>query len=411
MPLVISSATIFWLFWSNKSLFNNPFSNIAKRFNFSFRKKPSNQISKSNFYLDLTTGILDFDIIFNLFKYFLLTLGFLTSIFLIFTAFELWKFAGTIDGGVWILAKYLFYLLPFIYIQIAPSALMVAVLATFIIKSRQNEIVTWTSAGQSVYRLLLPCFILMLVIGGINFLLQEKVFPYANRTQDTLRGQLRGGGILAKKEGKIWSVNGKKIYSFELSAESQKNTQTIKNLTIYEFSEDETRIENIYKISEAVWDANKIKFSTVAEKIVLTGGKAEVQKIQGGELDDNINLFNNLSKKPNHLNISETKQQIENSQSDVERRNYEVAIEKKYSTLILPFVITLFTAPFALSLGRKGRVATVGYAIGIWLLFMGINSAFEQFGLNGIMSAKLAVWSPVLFFSMIGVFLISRVKT
>ena len=409
MPLVISSATIFWLFWANKSFLNNPFSNIAKRLN--FRKNSSNRVSKGNFYLDLTTGILDFDIVSNLIKYFLLTLGFLTSIFLIFTAFELWKFAGTIDGGVSLLGKYLFYLLPFIYIQIAPSALMVAILATFIIKSRQNEIVTWTSAGQSVYRLLLPCFMMMLVIGGLNFLMQEKVFPKANQTQDRLRGQIRGNGILAKKDGKMWSVNDKKIYSFEMSEDSTKNAQKIKNLTIYEFSDDKTRIASIYKIPEAVWDENKIKFSTVAEKIVWNNGKAEIQKIQGGELTDNINLFNNLSKKPTHLSISETKEQIANSQSDVERRNYEVAVEKKYTTLVLPFVITLFTAPFALSLGRKGRVATVGYAIGIWLLFMGINSAFEQFGLNGLMSAKIAVWSPILFFSMLGVFLISRVKT
>lgn len=411
IPLIISSATIFWLFRSNKSFLSTPFSNITKRFNFKLRKDAAIGISKRKFYLNLTTGILDFDIITNLLKYFLLTLGFLTSIFLIFTAFELWKFAGTIDGGVLLLAKYLFHLLPFIYIQIAPSALMVAILATFIIKSRQNEIVTWTSAGQSVYRLLLPCFILMLTIGGLNFLMQEKVLPKANQTQDNLRGQIRSNGIFTKKDGKLWSANNKKIYSFEMSEESTQNAQKIKNLTVYEFSEDESRIAIIYKIPEAVWDANKIKFETASEKIVWNNGKAEIQKVGSGELTDNINLFNNLSKKPTHLNIGETRRQIQNSQSDIERRNYEVAIEKKYSTLILPFVITLFTAPFALSLGRKGRVATVGYAIGIWLLFMGINSAFEQFGLNGVMSAKIAVWSPILFFSMIGVFLISKVRT
>ena len=354
---------------------------------------------------------MDFDIVVNLVKYFLLTLGFLTSIFLIFTAFELWKYAGTIDGGVLLLSKYLFYLLPFIYIQIAPSALMVAILATFIIKSRQNEIVTWTSAGQSVYRLLLPCFVMMIFIGGLNFLLQEKVFPQANRKQDNLRGQIRSNGILTKKDGKVWSTEDGKIFSFETGENQTQNSQKLNNLMIYEFSEDESKITTIYKIPEAVFASGKITFSVEAEKVVWKNGKAEVEQIQNGELTYNTAFFNNLSGKPNHLNVTETKQQIENSRSDVERRNFEVAVEKKYTTLILPFVITLFTAPFALSLGRKGRVATVGYAIGIWLLFMGINSAFEQFGVNGVMSAKIAVWSPIVFFSMLGVFLISRVKT
>ncbi|MBP9110919.1 MAG: LptF/LptG family permease, partial [Pyrinomonadaceae bacterium] len=121
------------------------------------------KLPSSNLFVDLTTGLRDFDLLRDLFKNFALTLFFLISIFVIFTAFELWKFAGTIDGGVWLLVKYLIYLTPFMYLQIAPSAAMIATLATFTIKSRQNEIVTWISAGQSVYRLLLPCFLVMLL--------------------------------------------------------------------------------------------------------------------------------------------------------------------------------------------------------------------------------------------------------
>ena len=99
------------------------------------------------------------------------------------------------------------------------------------------------------------------------------------------------------------------------------------------------------------------------------------------------------------------------SESESERRSFAVAFEKKYTTLFLPFVITLFTAPFALSLSRKGRVVTVGYAVGVWLMFMGVVSTFEQFGLNGYLAPMFAVWSPLFLFSIIGVFLLSRVRT
>jgi lipopolysaccharide export LptBFGC system permease protein LptF len=74
-------------------------------------------------------------------------------------------------------------------------------------------------------------------------------------------------------------------------------------------------------------------------------------------------------------------------------------------------VITLFTAPFALSLSRKGRVVTVGYAVGVWLLYMGVTITFEQFGLNGFLPPRFAVWSPLFIFSIIGVLLISKVRT
>jgi len=410
LPLVLSSVTIIWLFVSSRANVGKSLFDVKKYFNFSVRKKV-HSISKGSFYIDLTTGILDFDIISNLVKYFLLTLGFLTSIFIIFTAFELWKFAGTIENGVTLLTKYLFFLLPFIYIQIAPSALMVSILATFIIKSRQNEIVTWTSAGQSVYRLLFPCFVLMLLMGFVNWGIQEKLLPGANQIQDSLRSQIRSSGILANKDGKLWVANDERIYSFEKAEDSSKDSQKVKNLTVYEFSDVDSRLTGVYKAPEAVWEIDKIKFAEKSEKIIWNNGKAEYLDFSGRELAEKSNLFINLYKKPNHLDSSETKEQIQISQSELEKRNYEVALEKKYTTLFLPFVITLFTAPFALSLSRKGRVVTVGYAIGIWLLFMGITSAFEQFGLNGVIAARIAIWSPLLIFSMIGVLLLSKVKT
>jgi lipopolysaccharide export LptBFGC system permease protein LptF len=79
--------------------------------------------------------------------------------------------------------------------------------------------------------------------------------------------------------------------------------------------------------------------------------------------------------------------------------------------LVLPFVIALFTAPFALSLNRKGKAATVGYAVGLWLVFMAATSVFEQFGLNGMLPASVAVWAPLSLFGMLGVYQLSRVRT
>ncbi len=118
-----------------------------------------------------------------------------------------------------------------------------------------------------------------------------------------------------------------------------------------------------------------------------------------------------MSEKPSHLSTKATKAQIENSESESEQRIYEVALEKKSTTPFLPFVITLFTAPFALSLSRKGKVITIGYAVAVWLLFMGVTSTFEQFGLNGFVSPKIAVWSPVILFAIIGAYLMSKIRT
>jgi LPS export ABC transporter permease LptG len=409
LPIIVSFAAIVWFSVSNRLFRRTFFEYFKKYFDLNFAGK-RNILGKSNFYIDLTTGIRDFDIILNLLKYFFLTLAFLTSIYLIFTTFELWKFAGAAPNGVSLLIKYLLYLVPFIYVQLAPSAVMIATLATFVIKSRQNEIVTWTAAGQSVYRLLFPCFALMIFIGILNWGVQEYIAPKSNQVQDSVRTQIRNRGVLEKKEGKYWVANQNRIYSFGTVEKEADSNQKVTNLTIYDFSNDGQKLSTIYKTPSAVWQADKIVLSET-EKTILKDQTLETQSVMNIELPESQNPFNNLNQKPSHLNSRETKYQMDAAESETEHRNLEVALQKKYSTPFLPFLITLFTAPFALSLNRKGKVLTIGYAVAVWLVFMGLSNVFEQTGLNGNLPPKFAVWTPIFLFSVIGIYLLTRVKT
>ena len=141
----------------------------------------------------------------------------------------------------------------------------------------------------------------------------------------------------------------------------------------------------------------------------LFGKKIRLQQLEisESELPVNFDIFNNLNEKPNHLNSSETKNKIQNTSADFEQRRFEVALQKKYSTPILPLIILLFTAPFALSLDKSNRVITVGYAVVFWLLYLGIGNTFEQFGLSGVISPEMAIWSPLAFFSRLSDYICS----
>ena len=427
IPIGLSLVAILWFNFSGRLSIMNSIRDRVHEFvsgiDFGFVKR-----RRANVLVDFTTGIRDFDLVLSILKYYFLTLTFLAAVFVIFTAFELWKFAGTIDGGIILLLKYLFYLTPFIYIQLAPSAAMIATLATYVIKSRQNEIITWTSAGQSVYRLLLPCLLLMIVFGLINWQVQERLAPAANQRQDALRSEIRSRGNTVKKAGRFWVANDKRIYAFELESEpgsdkrSGSDNETgsgrdcsslcaVRNLTIFEFDFTGGRLQTLYRAESAVWQGTTIRFTSPLEKTTLGDSGVVTARVESGELLEEANPFAELRKKPSHLTIDETKQQLRSSEAEVERRNFAIAIEKKHTTLVLPFVIALFTAPFALSLSRKGKVITVGYAVGLWLLFMGITSSFEQLGLSGSLPAYLAVWGPLALFAMLGIYLMSRVKT
>jgi len=460
LPIVGNLIAVVWFNYSSRiGHWNLPTEKLAA-FASKFRTAPD-KLQFRNFFVDITTGIRDFDITVNLLKYFLLSFGFLTTVFVIFTAFDLWKFAGTIDGGVWLLVKYLFFLLPFMYLTMAPSAAMIATLATYVIKSRQNEIVTWTSAGQSVYRLLVPCFVATAILGAVNWQIQERILPEANQRQDAVRSLIRNFGKPNDATGRSWVANNDRIYSFTRisvseqgsiatgfltdtvasdnekrdglrSALSESGTETsavpiasasdnekrdslcklthFKDLAVYEFNKAK-ELQSIYRSEHGCWRDGKIVMTHGVEKINMTAGKIDTAIVSNVEIAESSDPFAETKEMPSHLNIEGTKAQLAASDSDLDRRNLSVAVEKKYSTLFLPFIIALFTAPFALSLNRKGKAATVGYAIALWLLFTGTSSIFEQFGLNGFLPPSFAIWSPLVIFAMFGVYLLSKVRT
>lgn len=399
----------------------------VRSFAVSFRRSPQ-KMHKRDIFVDLTTGLRDFDIMRNLIKNFLLTLGFLAAIFVIFTAFELWKFAGTIDGGLWLLVKYLFFLLPFVYLQIAPSAAMIATLATYAIKSRQNEIVTWTSAGQSVYRLLLPCFLLAFLLGAVNWMIQENVLPRSNRLQDVIRNQIRNYGKPTGGAGRLWVADGSRIYSFR-TLESAKDSDRpsiifasdndirdcsrncVFDLALYEFENGNGRLQSVYRSDAARWKDGKVSFLGEVERGDLSERKIVKLSPAAFELAESENPFTQVREKPANQSTAALREQIETADSQLEVRNLSVALQKKHTAVLLPLVIALFTAPFSLTLGRKGMAVAIGYAVALWLLYTGVSSVFEQLGLNGMLSPALAIWSPLLVFAFLGLYLLSKLRT
>ncbi|MGI8542944.1 MAG: LptF/LptG family permease, partial [Aridibacter sp.] len=185
----------------------------------------------------------------------------------------------------------------------------------------------------------------------------------------------------------------------------------VDNLNIYEFNKENTQLRSFSRVNKAIWNDNKIIFLDRPEKTIWNENKVLTHITSETELAENYNPFKLSINKPGHLTISETNRKIKQTKSEVELTNYRISIQKKYTTLFFPFVIILFTAPFVLSLKQKGNVITLGYAIGAWLLFMGTVSAFEQFGQSNFLSPVLAVWFPLILFTIIGFYLISRIRT
>jgi lipopolysaccharide export LptBFGC system permease protein LptF len=409
IPVLLTITVIIWLFFSSRRLQAGGQNREGMRwlkFRNVFRQRRQAVLFRPN------RALLDIDVAAEVFKYFILSFLFLASIFLIFTAFDIWKFASQLSNGSSLLGRYMLFLLPVVYIQLAPYAVAVGVLIAYSIKSRRNEVVTWTAAGRSVYRIMFPCLVLTMAIGIGNWVFQELFLAQASRTQDELRMRIRNGDGGASKPDNHWFAADSRIYSFETgNGQDAGSAEEIRNLRVYQLSDAGFEIESLITAPSATRRPSRISLGPGARemvwKTVLTVEKSRAP----AEIFEKADILAPVNEKPEHLTTSQLSSQLETPASQATQLNRELALEKRPATIFIPFVFSLFVSPFALSLSRKGKSAGAAYAVGTLLLYIAISATFEQLAAGGSVSAEVAVWGPLAMFALAGSFGLARVRS
>lgn len=429
LPLGGSLAAAIWLFVTHSGSFiDRGIDRVSGLFS---RLKPDpKRLSRLDVLADISTGLRDLDISLNICRLFLLTLGFLLAIFFIFTGFEVWKFAGTFEGGPAMLAKYLLYLTPFAYLQIAPSALMIAVLAAYLVKSRNNEIVTWIAAGQSVYRLLLPAIGLAIAFGMINFGIQELIAPHANAVQDATRALIRNRGVEKPVTDRRWAAKNELIVGVGerktdsgtvdsqndevISASDNENDGSRKRLPraafVGEFLGNSGNLQTLYLSDSVSIDRDQLRIGDGSLRLDLSSEERQLKVINSQAFGVGQNDLR-IERKVAQMTLGELAESIGSTDNDALSATRELEYNRRLVTLILPFVMILFASPFAISMTRTGKAAMAGYAIAMWLLFSGVSSLLAQLATSGSIPPVLGAWFPPILFSFVGIFLLGRVRT
>lgn len=422
--LVIFLTATYTLWRSNRTnrIVQNKFGKLSFEWLKLNRKNSENnrcaQVKQKNFALkkyELSFfGLLERDFLQNLWWYFIFSSLALLLLFHVFTIFEVLRGVTANSNGVYLLVKYLLLLSPSVVCQIAPTALMIAILVTYTLKARQNETTIWGAAGQSLYVLILPAILSAAVIGVIDWELQEKVLPSTNPRQDILRSQLRGGaGSIGHQQGRAWVATADGIYSFNY----QKGSDNVaaRNVEFYQFSTDRESLKNVIRAESANWQNSAINFGGQISQVkwepnfVKTEAVVDQSKINWPTVE---NPFNQVQVKTVYLSSTDLEKAIQTSESTIEARRLRVALQKKYTTIFLPLVIVFFSTPLAL--WRRGRQGSLSFSVGlvvfIWLLFTMLSAICENLGSAGILPPVIAVWSPLIAFSSIGWYLLAKAR-
>jgi LPS export ABC transporter permease LptG len=306
--------------------------------------------------------------------------------------------------------------MPSMLYLLAPLCVLIAVLITFGLMEKANEITAMKACGISVYRAMVPMLALAAMFSAGLYFFNEYYLPSANRESEALRNSIKGRPAQTfLRPDRMW-IFGKNssIYYYEYF-DADKNS--FGNISVFEFDPQTFYLTKRVYAARAHWEPtlNRFIFENGWERS-LNGSVVTSYRTF------DVSTFPELVEDPGYFK-KEIKQYTEMSSGqlrayihDMERSGFDVVrlkiqLWKKYSYPTITLVMAMLAVPFSLKMGRKGALAGVAVALGIAIVYLILSNLFEAMGNVSQLPPALAAWAPDMFFAFAGGYLVLRVPT
>ncbi|MEO8657712.1 MAG: LptF/LptG family permease [Bryobacteraceae bacterium] len=317
---------------------------------------------------------------------------------------------------------YFFFLTPKLMYDSAPMGVLVAVLVTFGILAKNNEVTAFKACGVSLHRLAMPVLVSSIALSGSLFGFDHYVVPKANRIQDAIRAEIKGRPIQTYLDpGRKWILNDKasRIYYYKYFDPTE---QVMGGVQVFDLDPQTFELHRHISAERARWEPNLnvwVFQNGWARRIWMVGdafrddwndfrGRTETFK----ELTEPPSYFLKEVKQDKQMNFQELSAYIKDlQQSGFDTINLQVQYHKKFAVPLFALIMAMLSVPFAFMTGNRGAMAGVGISFGIAIAYWSVSLLFEQVGRVNQLPPVLAAWSPDALFSLAGAYLLARLRT
>jgi LPS export ABC transporter permease LptG/LPS export ABC transporter permease LptF len=366
--------------------------------------------------LPLLPQILDTYVLSAFLFYFSLLLASFVVLTEVFTFFELLSDIVKNQIPMAKVFAYLFYLTPKLIYDSTPISVLVAVLVTFGVMSKNNEVTAFKASGVSLYRLAVPVLITSAMLSVALFAFDHYYVPGANRRQDALRNEIKGRPVQTylRPDRKWIYGQGPRIYFYKYFDPGQA---LMVGVSVYELDTAAFRLRRHISAESAYWEPKlgNWVFSNGWTRDIRGAGDLNFRRFSSEtfpELDEPPGYFLKEVKQDSQMDFRELDAYIrELSQSGFDTVRLQVQLQKKFSVPLFALIMALISTPFAFLTGSRGAMAGVAVSLGIAVGYWALGQLFEQVGNINLLPAALAAWSPDAVFALAGLYLMTRMRT
>jgi|SRR5579871_1138403 len=376
---------------------------------------------KRNWRFPLFPQVVDTYVLASFLFYFLVLLASFVMMTQVYTFFEL--LSDIVKNHITMLRvfTYLFFLTPQLIYDSAPISVLVAVLVTFGILTKHNEITAFKATGISLYRLALPVLVAALGLSTALFAFDHYYVPDANRKQDAIRKEIKGKPVqtyLHPERQWVYDPGSKddpRVFYYKYLDPAQK---VMVGPQVYELDPSNFRVRKHIAAEKARWEYAlhtwvfengwSRDFTGRQEKFVNFGG----QTATFAELDERPDYFLQEVLQDQQMNFQQLAAYIRDLQrSGIDTITLQVQFYRKFSLPLFALVMAMISIPFAFFAGNRGAMAGVGVSFAIAIAYWALGKLFEQLGDVSLLPAALAAWSPDILFAVAGMYFFTRLRT
>jgi LPS export ABC transporter permease LptG/LPS export ABC transporter permease LptF len=359
--------------------------------------------------------LLDSFVLSSFLFYFAVTLFCLVAMVQVYTFFELLGDVVKNQVPMSHVVRYHIYLTPNLIYNTLPIAVLVSILATFGVMSKNNEVTAFKACGISVRRLGVPVLLMSAAVSVLLFICDYSYIPRANQIQDALLNEIKGRPVQTYLHPeRKWIIHDYRIFYLKYYDPAEK---LMVAPYVYEIDPKTFHLVRQISADRARWQQNINAWVWEQGTAIDICGDDEckVQKFTATtfpELAETPDDFVKYVKQDKQMNYAELDHYIRSLQaSGFDTLKLHVQYYKKFAVPVFALIMALISVPFSFMVGNRGAMTGIGVGMALAMTYLAIGLLFDQFGNVNLLPPIIAAWAPDVLFSMAGFYLMLRMRS
>jgi lipopolysaccharide export system permease protein len=292
------------------------------------------------------------------------------------------------------MVTFFIYEIPFIISQIAPVALLLAVLIAFGLMNRNNEIIALKSSGTSIYFLMRPVLILGIIFSLLLGVLSESIVPVTRAKANHIWLQeVRKEAAITSREKNIWVKGNRSILHIKYYNPVDKD---INGISL-------NRFDDAFRLVMRI-DARKGRFENglwrlqdvIRQEFKPGAGRPLVKLTENLAVDLDIvpEDLSRVAKKSEEMGFTELYRYIRKVEAEgYDAVKYRKDLHAKFAFPLVCVIMSLAGIGIAVRENLKESLPiSIAYGIGLAFLYWIFSSFCMSLGYGEMLPPWVAAW-------------------